>query len=266
MFRNPVMGSALPISAVHHAVHHAPPRLLDTPTQAYLPDVQLVAAPCVTMHDDQSWREYRVNLVSAGDLHPLEASLADLLPPPRRSTFVGGRVAMRQALRRAHTDPASIPPVLRSMRGAPLLPPGVAGSISHKKHIALAAVVPRRGALRHVGVDLELRPTASDLERPSIASRVLTDAERGQLYAASTDELERRERTLVHFAIKEAVYKAIDPFVERYVGFSEVELAVGSAHAEVTLLLPELSEADVQVHAHWHVDGPWIVASAVSYR
>jgi 4'-phosphopantetheinyl transferase EntD len=243
-----------------------PPRLLGTPTLAFLPEAQLIPATCPPLQDEATWREQRLALVGAGRLHPREASLADLLPAARRGTFVGGRMAIREALRRTVADTIAIPPVLRSMRGAPLLPPGMVGSISHKQHIALAVVAPRAGRLRHAGVDLELRPTSHDLERPSIASRILTERERIALYAATTDELERRERTLVHFAIKEAVYKSVDPFVERYVRFAEVELEIGTDSADVTLLLPELSEDDVQVRAQWHMDGPWIVASAFSYR
>jgi 4'-phosphopantetheinyl transferase EntD len=243
-----------------------PPRLIGTPTQAFAPEARLVPAVCPTFESDAQWRAHRLALVREGRLHADEAALADLLPAARRGTFVGGRLAMREALRQCLTDAVPLPAIVRSARGAPLVPPGLVGSISHKHRMALAVVAPRTGAMRHVGVDLERRPTAHDLARPSIARRILTAVEHAALEAATTDALERRERTLVYFAIKEAVYKAIDPFVGRYVRFTEVELVIGRDHADVTLLLPELSSQDVEVRAQWHCDGPWIVTSAFSYR
>jgi enterobactin synthetase component D len=116
-----------------------------------------------------------------------------------------------------------------------------------------------------VGVDLEERPTARDLERPSIASRVLTAAERDVI-----DGLElpsHREATLVRFAIKEAVYKAIDPYVGRYVRFTEVELDVShDGQATVRLLLPEPAMQRVHVEARWRFEDRWIIAMARSVR
>jgi phosphopantetheine--protein transferase-like protein len=246
------------------------PRAHGTPAHAHRPDVQLVPVPCPVLRSDEDWHALRVELVDTGRLHAREATMADLLPLARRGTFVGGRLAMRRALTHtlsATTPPDSIPPVLRNSRGAPVLPPGVSGSISHKRELALAGVVRQQGDVKHIGVDLEQRPTVSDLERPSIASRILTATERAELAAEQLDPLVERERVLVHFAVKEAVYKAIDPFVERYVGFTEVELIVdANGTAEVSLLLPEPIVDDVRVEAQWYTDGDWLVATAFSYR
>lgn len=242
------------------------PRVLETPAHAHWPDVQLVPAECPVIASDDAWRVQRVALVDSGRLHAREATMADLLPLTRRGSFVGGRLAMRSALTAA-LDGAMVPPVLRNSRGAPVLPPGVTGSISHKRDLALAAVTRQQETMRHLGVDLELRPTATDLERPSIAPRILTATERAELAAERLDPLVERERVLVHFAVKEAVYKAVDPFVARYVNFTEVELIVDPyGTAEVALLLPEPIVQDVRVEAQWYVDGDWIVATAFSYR
>ncbi len=73
----------------------------------------------------------------------------------------------------------------------------------------------------HVGVDLEHRPTARDLARPSIARRILTAPELDALAELDADPLAQRERVILSFAIKEAVYKAIDPTVQRYVQFTD---------------------------------------------
>src|SRR5690348_6624574 len=66
-------------------------------------------------------------------LHSEELAAAGAMSPVRRRTWLGGRVAMRLALVRANIEAG---PVLADDRGAPTLPAGVSGSISHKEHIA----------------------------------------------------------------------------------------------------------------------------------
>ncbi len=210
-------------------------------TRAVVPDVP-----------DEGWDALLDRAVHSGSLHPLEASFARGLPAPRRATFVAGRQALRDALSTvAPVVGASLDaPILRTHRGAPA-----------------AAVAPRGGTLQHIGLDLERRPQGDDLRRPSIARKILTGREYEYVQQWGDDTLAGREHVLVHFALKEAVYKAIDPFVERYVRFTEVELEMaGDGRPQVTLLLPEASVADVRVEAGWQLDGEWIVAWAESHR
>ncbi len=211
-------------------------------------------------------------LVAAERLHPGEAALAEAMSPVRRATFVAGRLAMRAAMGAALADQAphdAVAPILRSARGAPVLPATVAGSVSHKQDAALALALPRHalahGASLHVGVDLEHRPSPRDVDRPSIARRILTAPELDALAEFDADPLAQRERVILSFAIKEAVYKAIDPTVQRYVQFTEVALQFADDGAvAVSLLLPELLHRDVTVHAHYAFDDRWIVATAVA--
>ncbi len=212
------------------------------------------------------------------DLHPDEHALALAMPAMRRAGFVAGRLALRAALR-ACAPHAADQPLLRTVRGGPQLPSGVTGSISHKRTRAIALAAPsidtrtdartdtrtdaRVHAREYVGVDLEERPTARDLERPSIARRILTAYEQDVL--APLEPLAHREQTLLHFALKEAVYKAIDPLVHRYVQFTEVELDVAAdGTAAVRLLLPEPIVRDLAVTAHWRFDGAFLIAMARS--
>ena len=210
--------------------------------------------------------QHLTTLLETGALHSAEAALAMTLPTARRAAFVAGRIALRAAIHAVAPDRGDVPlllarPLLRTTRGAPTLPTGVLGSISHKRTHALAiALSADRG---HVGVDLEERPHESDAMRPSIASRVLTAREQDTL--TSLDVFAHREATLLRFALKEAIYKAIDPIVERYVRFTEVEVDVhDDGRADVRLLLPELTEQRWHVDAHWHRDETWIVATARS--
>jgi enterobactin synthetase component D len=211
-------------------------------------------------------------LVSGARLHPEEAALVEAMPPARRATFVAGRLAMRAAMGftlAERTPREAFAPILRTARGAPVLPHAVAGSVSHKHDAALALMAPRSavaaGGSLHVGVDLEHRPTARDLARPSIARRILTAWELDALSALDTDLLAQRERVILSFAIKEAVYKAIDPTVQRYVRFTEVALQFSDdGLVSVSLLLPELTTGQIMVRAQYSLDERWIVATAVA--
>ncbi len=127
-----------------------------------------------------------------------------------------GRAAMRDALAMPTADIPS------DDRGAPVMPAGWLGSISHKRGIAAALVARDDGRGVRIGVDLE----HAVAPRQPIERRILGPRER------FTD---RREVSL-YFAIKEAIYKAIDPFLRRYVGFLEVEVSL--ADRRVTTALP----------------------------
>jgi enterobactin synthetase component D len=160
-----------------------------------------------------------------------EREFAATLPPLRRGTWVGGRIAARIALADLGID---APPILSKDRGAPSFPDGTAGSISHKRDIAVALVA-RRAARRteeYLGIDLEIDAAG----RVDIAARVLTDAEQRELAELSAEE--RAREVLLRFSAKEAIYKALDPFVRRYVGFREVAVSPdANGHARVVAAL-----------------------------
>ena len=166
------------------------------------------------------------------DLHPDEARHAAGLAARRRVTWAGGRVALRRAL-----APRICGPIFATPRGAPLLPAGLLGSVSHKDTVAAAWVCAASGATC-VGVDIEI------VEQPKmhLAPRILTP-----------DELQFVQRladpwpeVLLRFALKEAFYKAVDPFVQRYVGFDEVALNV--AHDGTAVAQHQLG---LVVELHW---------------
>jgi enterobactin synthetase component D len=160
-------------------------------------------------------------------LLPAERAVAVELAEARRRMWVGGRVAMREALLRVEID---APAVLTDSRGAPILPAGVSGSISHKTKLAVALVA--RESRARLGVDIEDDVVGS----LDISRRVLTDEEVAEL-APLAPEARARE-VLLRFSAKEALYKALDPFVQRYVGFHEVTVSPetgGSARVALRL-------------------------------
>ncbi len=186
-----------------------------------------------------------------------EREAAAVLGPVRRRGWVGGRVAMREALARIG---ATAPPILADARGAPRLPPGLAGSISHKEHVAVALVTRvtagGEGRVEKVGVDVEVdAPRGRD-----IAARVLRPEELAALAGMGPEE--RAKEVLLRFSAKEAVYKALDPYVKRYVGFLEIAVTLEKdGTGQVTPHLRE-GEGGLAFEVRWMRSGGLVVTTA----
>jgi 4'-phosphopantetheinyl transferase EntD len=169
----------------------------------------------------------------AGELPEAERALAAAMAPVRRVTWVGGRLALRAALEEVGGR-ADV--VGATDRGAPVLPDGFVGSISHKATLAVALAARASGGAT-LGVDVELERKRNATGKRSvtidISDRVLTERERAEL--AALPEAERARAVLTAFAAKEAIYKALDPWVRRYVAFQEVELPRGAPEATLNL-------------------------------
>ncbi len=145
-------------------------------------------------------------------LHPEERAVAVTLAGFRQTQFVGGRLAIAAiaadlGMRRT--------PTLPNEHGAPVIGANTSVSISHKQDLAVALVA--RGAAR-LGIDIE----ETDRDRPGVARRVLTADEFAAVEALP--ESRRWTDTVIRFSVKEAIYKALHPFLHRYIGFGEVEV------------------------------------------
>jgi 4'-phosphopantetheinyl transferase EntD len=174
-------------------------------------------------------------------LHPVEIAFARALPEARRAGWVGGRVALRAALAAGGVEASE--PMLATPRGAPLLPAGAVGSVSHKRTIAVALCAREANPRATIGIDVEdLRPLRTD-----IASRVLTADELAVLPA---DGPARDAAVLLAFSAKEAIYKALDPWVHRFVGFQEASVARGSDGSLAGRLALAGSEGPFSVELH----------------
>ena len=187
----------------------------------------------------------------AAGLLPEEREVAAAMGPVRRRAWVGGRVALREALARIGK---TAPPILADERGAPRLPRGVVGSISHKEHVAVALVAMEEAG--KVGVDVEVdRARAHD-----IAAKVLRPEELEELEGMGAED--RARAVLLRFSAKEAVYKALDPYVKRYVGFLEIAVVLaGDGTGEVTPHL-RAGEGPFQFEVRWMKREGLIVTTA----
>lgn len=209
-------------------------------------DMKLAHGRCVgvTIPGDEELESLATSV-----LKPEERAHGASWAPARRRTWIGGRAALRTALQRAGLD---APAVLQDERGAPELPAGLSGSVSHKEHLAVALVA--REPVARVGVDVEiLRPTRVD-----IARKVLTASEVAEVDALGAAD--RATQVLLRFSAKEAIYKALDPFVHRYVGFHEVRVTPapdGTAAVSV-----QLQEGAFRCEVRWLVRDGTILTTA----
>lgn len=193
--------------------------------------------------------KYDADALSCSLLFPEEEALLATLGPARRICFIGGRLALRGAL--AQWGIAGLP-ILRTERGGPRLPPAFSGSLSHKSRVAVALAAPFEKG--HLGVDVEVDRAA----RPGIAKFVLTPREREVLPSSPEGE---RLVTLV-FSIKESIYKALDPYVTRYVGFHEVEVLGPEGRIETPKFMLRGQEGPFEADVWWEFRSGYIFSSA----
>ena len=196
-------------------------------------------------------------------VHPDERALALPWAPRRRRTWAGGRVALRRAL--VEIGVAVPGPIARDDRGAPVVPAGVRASISHKDDLAVALVarVERDDEDARLGVDVEALPatTTAAPAAPDVSRHVLTAAELAEL--AGLDHAARAREVTTRFSAKESVYKALDPYVRRFVGFQEVEARPDPASGLVaTTLLLTGGEGPFVVEARYVVRDAFVVTTA----
>lgn len=120
--------------------------------------------------------------------------------PGRVAEHSAGRRAARMALAELGLPEAEIPV---GRHRAPVWPESVAGSITHDRGVALAAVITNGGI---IGIDLtEAVPLPDDVRQT-----ILPHDEEAEL-----TEIEAR----IAFSAKESLFKALFPITETYLGF-----------------------------------------------
>jgi 4'-phosphopantetheinyl transferase EntD len=145
-------------------------------------------------------------------LAPEERPALGRAVPKRIAEFSTGRHLARCAMTELGVPTCAIP---RAEDRRPLWPDNLVGSISHAGDVAVAAVAPAE-ALIGVGVDLEEQERVT----AKLFAKLFTAAELAGFGAADA-----RLPGLV-FSAKEAVYKAVNPHLGKFIGFQEVEVIV----------------------------------------
>ncbi|SDS59674.1 4'-phosphopantetheinyl transferase family protein [Pseudomonas oryzae] len=162
-----------------------------------------------------------------------------LIPPPaiagaaakRRSEFLAGRLCAASALLDLHGRPAY---PARGADNAPCWPAGSLGSITHS-HGWAAALVGAQSAWRGLGLDAEPLIPASRAER--LAGEILTADELAQFLHLPTEE--RGRYLTLCFSLKESLFKALYPLVQRRFWFQAAALVEQDGNGRVRLQLRE---------------------------
>ncbi|MEM1232192.1 MAG: 4'-phosphopantetheinyl transferase superfamily protein [Pseudomonadota bacterium] len=170
------------------------------PLNQWFPDL---VAPCQSVYGPI--RDYRAQLL------PGEQAAVARAVPNRQHEFASGRLFARLAMGALGVRDQ---PVLAGAHREPLWPAEIVGAISHSKGEAWAAVARRDQGVQGVGIDLEHLGRL----QPQLYERLFT--------AAECRHIEREGPALATslFSAKEAVYKAVFPHGQRFIGFQEVEL------------------------------------------
>jgi 4'-phosphopantetheinyl transferase EntD len=157
--------------------------------------------------------------VGVDSLYPEEYALVERAVEKRQAEFATARSLARRSMRELGLP---VGPILRGDQREPIWPAGILGSMTHADGCAVACVA-RPGAVRSVGIDVEL------------AERVGKDLW-GKLFTkAELRFLAGKEAGYAGllFSAKEAVYKATFPLVGRFIGFQEAELSVDEARSRI---------------------------------
>ncbi len=190
-----------------------------------------------------------------GLLTPVERDHAATLKPLRRVSWVGGRVALHHA---AKSLGWTLDAVWSTPRGAPALPDGLVGSVAHKTRLAVALV--DESTTDTLGVDLE----ELDRPRPKIARMVLRVEERAAVDALP-EEL-RWQAILLRFSIKEAIFKALDPHAQRYIGFQEALVEPRDDGSAIISLNLAGGEGPFRMDAWWSILDDHVLATVRASR
>jgi 4'-phosphopantetheinyl transferase EntD len=164
-------------------------------------------------------------------LYPQERAAIEKAVSSRQEQYCATRVLARQLFEQLGVPAQAI--VNRPDR-SPIWPAGYHGTITHTAAWCAVAIAPR-DVVAGLGIDVE---SARELET-DVVQRVLTSAECVRLPRSG-----RSAEALgaLVFSAKESVYKCVYPTVQRFIGFSEVELGLDFAKGEfwVENLAPEL--------------------------
>ncbi|WP_041841308.1 4'-phosphopantetheinyl transferase family protein [Actinoplanes friuliensis] len=154
-----------------------------------------------------------------------EAALVTTAVPKRRQEFTTVRHCARLALASLDVPPA---PILPGVRGAPVWPSGIVGSMTHCAGYRAAAVA-RTTACSGVGIDAEVDGPLPE----GVLDLVSSEEERAHLASlAESDPGVQWERLL--FSAKESVYKVWSPRTGRWLGFEEAALTFDPAASTFT--------------------------------
>ena len=186
--------------------------------------------------------------------HPIKSLLPDeevfmaSAAISRRAEFAAGRFCGHQAVARLGLPDQ---PIIVGVKGEPIWPKGIVGSITHDRDIAVAVVAPAK-AVSAIGIDLL---ALSHILDSSVASLIGSQNEIdgiNDLIAASGPYLGIGDvpvnPLLLAFSAKESAIKAVSPLLDDYLDFRDIKL-----NCEGNLIQAYLASLDKHLIIHWHI-------------
>ncbi|GGM44251.1 4'-phosphopantetheinyl transferase [Micromonospora sonchi] len=161
-------------------------------------------------------------------LFPEEEACIAKAVQKRRREFTTVRDCARRALGQLGLAPA---PILPGVRGAPVWPDGVVGSMTHCDGYRGAALA-RSAEIATIGVDAEPHAPLPD----GVLGAIALPGERTRTAALAADQPAIWWDRLL-FSAKESVYKAWFPLTGRWLGFDEADIELAPDGTFVAQLL-----------------------------
>jgi enterobactin synthetase component D len=167
----------------------------------------------------------------------------------RQAEYLAGRYLSRLAMQQSGLFYPAPPQLGIGLLRAPAWPESVTGSITHHQYSACAVVLTQPLAANNfVGVDTELWLTTQ--QASEIAVSIHDPAELQVLVVAGFTDA---QATTLLFSAKEALFKAICPFVGEYFGFDAAELRTCSEFASATAITGRSGWMQLQLICDWVV-------------
>ncbi|MEU8613599.1 4'-phosphopantetheinyl transferase superfamily protein [Actinoplanes sp. NPDC048791] len=158
-------------------------------------------------------------------LFPAEAALVANAVAKRKQEFTTVRTCARLALAELGVPPA---PILPGVRGAPVWPDGIVGSMTHCAGYRAAAVA-RTSEAGGIGIDAEEHGPLPD----GVLELVASPDERAHLAGLASARPEVCWERLL-FSAKESVYKVWSPRTGEWLGFEEAAVSFDPEAATFT--------------------------------
>ncbi|MGV8921311.1 MAG: 4'-phosphopantetheinyl transferase family protein [Pseudomonas sp.] len=156
----------------------------------------------------------------------------------RQAEFLAGRLCAREAM--LQLDGRRYVPDIGEDR-APIWPVDICGSITHS-HGWAAAIVGQRQQWRGLGMDME---NLLDHDRARrLAAEILTPDELQRMAAAAEEQIGLW--VTLTFSLKESLFKALFPLVQKRFYFEDAQLLDWSANGNARLRL------DIDLSREWH--------------
>ncbi len=175
-----------------------------------------------------------INERHVAGLHAIESAHIERSVLSRRHEFATGRHLLRSLI-------GEDVPIPATATRAPLLPPGLVGSLAHDAELAVAAIS-HTSATQAIGLDIEPAGAMSPEERAIVVR----------------DDDDDADPRLI-FVLKEATYKAWSGLGGRMLDFSDVRLTVDDGH-----FLAEVLPDERTVTGRWTTTtGRWLALAIV---